>query len=61
MGSLMLGKARENTEAVNEILDMYRFIVDKYANMVMPMPGSDLSVIDFLVKLLIEQWTHFHT
>ena len=37
MGSQMLTKCGHNSEAVNEILGLYRFIVDKYAGMVMPM------------------------
>ena len=40
MGSKMLSKCGHNSEAVNEILDLYRFIVDKYAGMVIPMDPS---------------------
>ena len=31
MGSHMLSKCAGNMEAVNEILDLFRFVVDKYA------------------------------
>jgi len=33
MSSAMLLKSQSNTDVVNEILDLYRFIVDKYASM----------------------------
>ena len=31
MGSHMLNKCQSNMEAVNEILDLFRFVIDKYA------------------------------
>ena len=62
MGSTMMQKCVANSEAINEILDMYRFVVDKYACMTLPM-GADMdqntTVNDFLVSMLQEAWTHF--
>lgn len=40
MGKTMLQKCAENSEAVNEILDLYRFIVEKYAAITLPMPDT---------------------
>lgn len=55
MGSTMMQKCVANSEAINEILDMYRFVVDKYASMTLPM-GADMdqntTVNDFLVSML---------
>mmetsp|Transcript_12103 Transcript_12103/g.15451 ORF Transcript_12103/g.15451 Transcript_12103/m.15451 type:complete len:144 (+) Transcript_12103:340-771(+) len=60
MGSSMLQKCVSNSEAINEILDLYRFIVDKYAGMTLAMPETpNLTVNDFLIKMLQEAWTHF--
>ena len=60
MGSKMLTKCGNNSEAINEILDLYRFIVDKYAGMVIPMdPNTGQTVIDFLISMLMQHWNHF--
>lgn len=64
MGSTMMQRCAGNSEAVNEILDLYRFIVDKYAAMTLPMPengaGTSIQTVnDFLVGMLQEAWTHF--
>ena len=60
MGSKMLTKCGHNSEAVNEILELYRFIVDKYAGMVIPMDQTTgQTVIDFLVSMLMLHWNHF--
>lgn len=40
MGSNMLTKCVANSEAINEILDLFRFIVDKYACMTLAMEGQ---------------------
>ena len=61
MGSFMFDRIGDSSpEATNEVLEMYRFIVDKYANMVLPMPNSDVSAMDFLVQTLITQWNKMH-
>ena len=60
MGSKMLTKCGNNSEAINEILELYRFIVDKYAGMVIPMdPNTGQTVIDFLISMLMLHWNHF--
>lgn len=38
-------------EAINEILDLFRFIVDKYAAMTILMPNG-LSVNEYLINML---------
>lgn len=43
MGSTMLQRCSDNSKAVNQILDLYRFIVDKYAAMTLPMPALDVT------------------
>ena len=60
MGSLMLTKCVANSEAINEILDLFRFIVDKYSSMpTLVMPNSadqshpaGQTVNDFLISML---------
>ena len=60
MGGKMLTKCGNNSEAINEILDLYRFIVDKYAGMVIEMDANTgKTVIDFLIEMLILHWNHF--
>ena len=39
MGSNMLSKCASNSEAINEILDLFRFIVDKFSGMTLAMEG----------------------
>ena len=59
MGSAMLTKCVTNSEAINEILDLFRFIVDKYSGMTLAMPDSvdqshpqGQTVNDFLITML---------
>ena len=64
MGSTMLQRCSDNSKAVNQILDLYRFIVDKYAAMTLPMPALDVTqqastVNEFLISMLRDAWTHF--
>lgn len=59
MGSSMLTKCVGNSEAINEILDLFRYIVDKYACMTLNMPETQQTVNDFLISMLQEAWTHF--
>ena len=60
MGSKMLTKCSHNPEAINEILELYRYIVDKYAGMVIPMhAATGQTVIDFLISMLMLHWNHF--
>jgi len=40
MGNHMLGKCAGNMEAVNEILDLFRFVIDKYAAVQIAMPNG---------------------
>lgn len=56
MGSQMLAKCAGNMEAVNEILDLFRFVIDKYAAMTIAMPGG-LTANQYLVNMLLSQWT----
>lgn len=58
MGSNMLTKCAANSEAINEILDLFRFIVDKYACMSLSMEGQQ-TVNDFLIATLQQVWSHF--
>ena len=51
MARNMLLKCGDNPEAINEILELYRWIVEKYAGMVIPM-DSGVTLIDFLVGLM---------
>ena len=41
MGSSMLTKSVANSEACNEILELFRNIVDKYASMTLAMEGQE--------------------
>ena len=41
MGSSMLQKCTGNSEAMNEVLQLFSFIVEKYASMSLTMPNSD--------------------
>ena len=65
MGSTMMSKCVQNSEAINEILDLFRFIVDKYSGMTLAMPtinpatGADQNlqlsgqtVNDYLISML---------
>ena len=53
MASMMLTKCTANSEAINEILDLFRFMVDKFACMTLAMPGSNgQTVNDFLIQVL---------
>ena len=62
----MFQKCVGNSEAITEILDLFRFIVDKYSSMTIPMPqadGSELqgqTVNDYLISLLQQVWDHFY-
>ena len=59
MGTNMLSKSVSlNTEAANEILNLFLFIVDKYAAMTLPL-GENSTVNDFLMAHLRELWTHY--
>ncbi len=64
----MLQKCQSNSEAINEILDLFRFMVDKYAGMTLQMPTSDANnnsssetVNDFLLGMLQQAWTFYIT
>ena len=67
MGSLMLTKCQSNSEAIGEILDLFRFIVDKYSCMTLAMPelAADgqqpqaQTVNDFMINMLQQVWTYF--
>jgi len=59
MASVMLQRCAGNSAAINEILDLFRFIVDKYAGMTLMMPETQQTVNDFLLSMLQEAWTHF--
>ena len=60
MGSSMLTKCVTNSEAINEILDLFRFIVDKYSGMLIAMPDSaGQTVNDFLISMLQQVWSRF--
>ena len=66
MGSSMLTKCVTNSEAINEILDLFRFIVDKYSGMTIAMPESadqahpqGQTVNDFLISMLQQVWSRF--
>jgi hypothetical protein len=58
MGSNMLSKCVSNSEAINEILDLFRFIVDKFSGMTLAMEGQQ-TVNDFLINMLQQVWVHF--
>ena len=55
----MLLKSQSNTEVVNEILDLYRFIVDKYAGLPIMMADGQQSVVLYLVSLMDQLWNHY--
>ena len=60
MASMMLTKCTGNSEAINEILDLFRFMVDKFACMTLAMPGSNgQTVNDFLIQVLQQAWVKF--
>ena len=60
MASMMLTKCTGNSEAINEILDLFRFMVDKFACMTLAMPGSNgQTVNDFLIQVLQQAWVRF--
>ena len=42
----------------NEILDLFRFIVDKFSGMTLAMEGQQ-TVNDFLINMLQQVWVHF--
>ena len=48
-------------EIVNEMLELYRFIVDKYSCMNLSMPSGDQSVIAYLVSELNYMFTNLQT
>ena len=51
MARNMLLKCSDNPEAINEILELYRWIVEKYAGMVIPMEQG-VTLIDFMVGMM---------
>ena len=55
MANHMLDKCSANMEAVNEILDLFRFIVDKYAAVTILMPNG-ITALEYLVGMLECMW-----
>lgn len=55
MGNHMLTKCTGNMEAVNEILDLFRFVIDKYAAVILLMPNGQ-TANEYLVSMLDSQW-----
>ena len=51
MGNYMLAKCSGNMEAVNEILDLFRFVIDKYAAMSIAMPCGQ-TANEYLINML---------
>lgn len=51
MASNMLSKCQQNMEAVNEILDLFRFVIDKYAAMSVAM-ANGLTANEYLIGML---------
>ena len=47
----MLAKCAGNMEAVNEILDLFRFVIDKYAAMSVAMPCGQ-TANEYLIRML---------
>ena len=56
MGNHMLAKCARNMEAVNEILDLFRFVIDKYAAMSVAMPCGQ-TANEYLISMLSSQWS----
>ena len=56
MANQMMLKCSANMEAVNEILELFRFIIDKYAAMSILMPNGQ-TANEFLLDMFDCQWT----
>jgi hypothetical protein len=56
MGNHMLSKCAGNMEAINEILDLFRFVIDKYAAVSIVMTNGQ-TANEYLVSMLVSQWS----
>jgi hypothetical protein len=52
----MLAKCAGNMEAINEILDLFRFVIDKYAAVSIVMTNGQ-TANEYLVSMLVSQWS----
>lgn len=55
MANIMLAKCQQNMEAVNEILDLFRFVIDKYAAVSIAMSNGQ-TANEYLIGMLTAQW-----
>ena len=61
MGNRMLQRCIKNPLAANKILELFRYIVDKYAPMVLQMPGRTETATELIVQNCVENWTMYLT